>query len=497
MAGEGPKLARELNIWEAIGISVALMAPSMAANINPQGMVGVVGRAIPLTFALATIGVLLVAYTFVRLTQRFNHSGSVYGFVGATLGPRAGVVAGWGLLGTYTFYGVVTAIASSRFVLAFLDGTGVWRNPPDGLVLVLVPLVLLGVFWLTISPIRLGTRFLLVVEIATVALILLVALVILGKLAGGNGPSGQSLTFSPFTLASGTGASAIFLGIVFGFLSFAGFEAAATLGEETKQPRRDIPRAILGTAIFGGVYFVFVTWVEVMGFGTDERGLEAFAGSGSLFGDLGTQYVGAWLGDLITLGAAISAFGCALACAVGASRLLYALARDGVAPTALARVSTTKRTPVVAAAVVTGAALVLALVLWFVYLPTTAPDAEDYTPASLAVFIAAGVIGTLILLVAYVLATVGVTRLLFLSGTRQVAAWEVAIPVLALALLGYTLYKNVYPFPTGKAAVPAVLAVVWLVIGVVYVLVARRAAERAGERLTADEGLAAETRERV
>src|SRR4051794_21440952 len=64
MAGEGTKLARELNIWEAIGISVALMAPSMAANINPQGMVGVVGRAIPLTFALATVGVLLVAYTF-------------------------------------------------------------------------------------------------------------------------------------------------------------------------------------------------------------------------------------------------------------------------------------------------------------------------------------------------------------------------------------------------------------------------------------------------
>ena len=497
MAGEGSKLARELNIWEAIGISVALMAPSMAANINPQGMVGVVGRAIPLTFALATVGVLLVAYTFVRLTQRFSHSGSVYGFVGATLGPRAGVIAGWGLLGTYTFYGVVTATAASRFVLAFLDGTGVWKSPPDTLVLVLVPLVLLGVFWLTISPIRLGTRFLLIVEGTTVALIVLVALVVLVKLAGGNGPGGRGLTFSPFTLAAGTGASAIFLGIVFGFLSFAGFEAAATLGEETRHPRRDIPRAILGTAIFGGVYFVFVTWVEVMGFGADDNGLKAFAASGSLFGDLGSQFVGAWLGDLITLGAAVSAFGCALACSVGASRLLFALARDGVVPAGLAKVSSTKRTPIVAAAVVGAVALVLELVLWVVYLPTSAPGAEDYTPASLSVFIASGVIGTLILLVAYLLATVGVTRLLFLSGTRQVAAWEVAIPVLALALLVYTLYKNVYPFPSGKAAVPPVLAVVWLAIGVVYVLAARGAAQRAGERLTADEGLSAQTREPV
>ncbi len=487
MAGEGPKLARELNIWEAIGISVALMAPSMAANINPQGMVGVVGRAIPLTFAVATIGVLLVAYTFVRLTQRFNHSGSVYGFVGATLGPRAGVVAGWGLLGTYTFYAVVTATASARFILAFLDGTGAWESPPDGLVLLLVPLILLGVFWLTVSPIRLGTRFLLVVEAATVALILVVALVVLGKLAGGNGPGGQGITFSPFTLSSDFGTSALFLGVVFGFLSFAGFEAAATLGEETKHPRRDIPRAILGTAIFGGLYFVFVTWVEVMGFGTDEKGLEAFGSSGSLFGDLGTQYVGPWLGDLITLGAAVSAFGCALACSVGASRLLFALGRDGIAPAAVARVSPGRRTPVVSAAVVAVAALVLAVVLWMVY-------ASDEA-ASLSVFIAAGVIGTLILLVAYVLATVGVARLLFFSGTRQVAAWEFVVPALALALLGYTLYKNVYPFPSGKAAVPPLLAVAWLIIGVAYVVAVPRAAKRAGEKLTADEGLAPEVKE--
>ena len=52
----GQKLSRELNIWETIGISVALMAPSMAANINPQGTVGSVGRAVPLAFALATVG---------------------------------------------------------------------------------------------------------------------------------------------------------------------------------------------------------------------------------------------------------------------------------------------------------------------------------------------------------------------------------------------------------------------------------------------------------
>ncbi|SHN43184.1 APC family permease [Cryptosporangium aurantiacum] len=484
MAGDGPRLGRELSIWEAVGISVALMAPSMAANINPQGMVGNVGRAVPLTFALATVGVLLVAYTFVRLTQKFHHSGSVYGFVGATLGARPGVVAGWGLLGTYLFYAVVTSTASARFLVAFLDGTGLWDAPPDWIVLPLAALVLLGVLWLTVSPIRLGTRVLLVVEAATVALILIVAVVILVKLLGDDAPGGQSVTFSPFTVPDGTATSALFLGVVFGFLSFAGFEAAATLGEETRHPRRDIPRAILGTAIFGGLYFVFVTWVEVMGFGTDAAGLDAFANSGSLFGDLGTQYVGAWLGDLISLGAAISAFGCALACSVGASRLLYAMARDGIAPAPLARVSPTKRTPVGAAIGVAVAAAVIEVLLWLVYRTGT----DD---TSLSVFVAAGVIGTLVLLVVYVLASVGVIRLLFIDRDPRVRTWEVVVPVGGLIVLGYTLYRNVIPLPEGRSLIAPVVAALWLLAGLVFVLAAPRLARRAGEALTADEGLTA------
>ncbi len=120
---EPVKLHRNLSVWEAIGISLALMAPSMAASINPQGTASLIGRAVPLAFAIAFVGVLLVAYTFVRLTQRFHHSGSVYGFVGATLGPRAGVIAGWALTGTYTFFAVVTAMAGGRFAAGFLDST--------------------------------------------------------------------------------------------------------------------------------------------------------------------------------------------------------------------------------------------------------------------------------------------------------------------------------------------------------------------------------------
>src|SRR5207247_7316919 len=86
-----PGLKRSLSVWAAVGLSVALMAPSMAANINPQGSALHAGRAVPLTFLIAAVGVLLVAYSFVRLCEYFPYASSVYAFVGGSVGPRSGV----------------------------------------------------------------------------------------------------------------------------------------------------------------------------------------------------------------------------------------------------------------------------------------------------------------------------------------------------------------------------------------------------------------------
>ena len=478
-SAEGPNLRRELHLWEAVGISLALMAPSMAANINPQGTASTIGRAVPLAFALATIGVLLIAWTFVRLTQRFNHAGSVYGFVGASLGPRAGVVSGWALMGTYTFYGVVTATASGIFGADFLDSLGIWTDQPGWAPFVVGAIALAGVWALAASNIREGTRVLLVIEATTVALILIVSVVILLRLATGTAPNGNTLDFSVFTVPQGTGASAVFLGVVFGFLSFAGFEAAATLGEEAQEPRRDIPRAILGVAIFGGLYFIFVTAVEVMGFGTDAKGVKEFIASGSLLGDLGSQFVAGWVGELITIGAAVSAFGCALACVVGATRLLYALSRDEVGPPPLGIVSARNGVPVRSTATVAVAVYVIIILAWFVL---------GVAPFDL--FVASGTIGTLILLLVYALATIGAAKLLFFSGGRLVAAWEVVVPFLALVVIGYTLFRNVYPYPTDAAAWYPIIAALWVIAGILVTLVRSAATRRAGERLMAEEGLA-------
>ena len=482
-------LRRNLSVWQAVGLSIALMAPSMAANINPQGVVPAVGRAVPLAFLLAAVGVLLVSYGIVRLCQYYQHSGSVYAFVGATLGARTGAVSGLALFATYTFYGVVTSCASGILGTSFLDGVGIWHNPPTWAPFLIAAISLVLALWLTIVPARRGTSTLLVIEGATVALILIVCAVVLvrvvSKSAPHNGP--QHFTLDVFKVPDGTSTSTLFLGIVFGFLSFAGFEAASTLGEETARPHRDIPRAILGTAIFGGIYFTVVTAIEMMGFGTGPAGIKAFGSSGSLVGDLGNSYIGDWVGDLVSLGATISAFGCCLACMVGAARLLFAMNRDLVGARGMS-VLTRNGTPARAAtviAVLMGAIIVL---MHFAF------GAEAFDA-----FLWSGTIGTLILLVAYVLTTVGAIRLLFFQRKLPVPSWQIVIPIAALVVLGYTIYRNVWPYP--DSGQPAywfpIVAGGWIALCIVLVLVFVSASARLGRSLAAEDGFMTDQSDRV
>jgi amino acid transporter len=481
----GVRMRRDLNLWEAIGISVALMAPSFALNANPQGMVGAVGRSIPLAFLLATVGVLLIAYSFVRLCRHFNHAGSVYGLIGATLGPRAGAVAAWGLLFTYITYGLGTLCATGHFIDSFLSDTGIWVNPPLWSAFLFGAIMAVPVFLLASRPARVATRVLLSIEGITVTLIVIVAIVVFIKILGGSTPAHQDFTLSVFNPPSGVGAYALSIGLVFGFLSFAGFEAAASLGEETRRPRRDIPRAILGTAILGGVLYIIVTAIEVMGFGTDKAGIDAFASSGALFQTLSSMYLTSWIGDIITVGIVFSAAACALACFVAASRLAYALARDAFPRSSVARLSTAADSPVVALAWVMAAALVIGI---FYRIVAGSDGAKDpYT-----LYFYAATAGTIALLVAYAMVTLGAIRFLFLGETRRAAGWEIVVPLGALAVVGYVIYRQMDPDGVGPSSLwNTSIGLIIPAIGILGALLLPGLASNFGRHLSEEEGLGA------
>jgi amino acid transporter len=480
---QGPGLRRNLKLWHVIGLSIGLMAPSMAISINPQGAIAAVGRAIPLSFTIALVGALLVAYGFSRLSQHFHHSGSVLGLVGATLGARAGVVAAWCLAGTYVLFAFLTAVTAGIYGTLFLQAVGIIHSDPSWLAYLLGAVTVIVAGGLAAVPTDRATDVILSFEGATIALIIIAAAVVLVKLLGHSGPGHLGVTMSVFTPAKGTTTSNVFLGVVFGFLSFGGFEAAAALGGEASRPRRDIPRAIIATVAIIGVFYVVISAIEMMGFGTSKAGLDNFANSPALLGTLGQTYVANWFGDLIIAGTVISAFGCCMASCVGASRLIYSFARDGLrGDHPVARVSPRYGTPVVAVGVVAVAELVLEIMLGGVV------GAKPLT-----VFAWSGTISTFLILIAYGMVTVGAAAFLFVRPIlrhepMKAPAAEIVLPVAGVALLIYTIYRNVVPYPTGSSAWLPVAAGVWLLVAVLAVLVAPSFSRRLGERLVTDEG---------
>lgn len=467
MTSSGPQLRRQLRFVEAVALSIAIMSPTLAMSFNGSFAAAQAGRAVPLVFVLATAGVLLVTYGFYRLASYFHSAGSVYAFTGATLGPRAGFFSGWALFGFY-FVSVPAAMAGvGVFASAFLDATGIWRGD-HWLLIALASTV--AVTWLATKKARSAVRALIGFEGLSVLLIVVLIAVIFEKLIFGGAPHGHTFTLSVFVPSHGIAFSAVMLAVVFGFLSFAGFEGAAALGEETRNPNRDIPRALLVSTVAGGVFFVICMMAESMGWGTSAAQAKAFASSGSPLGDLATRYLGSAMGDALDLGAALSAFSAGLGIVTAGSRMLYAFCRDGAIVRRLGQVSPRSSTPNAAVLVLAVANVVFLLAL-----------GASHTSGS-NVFLYLATIGTLSLLVAYMLTNVGAISFLFIRH-RIARGWEIVIPLAGIAFLGYTLLKQITPVPPAPLKYFPYVVAAWLVAGLSIVVGVPGLARRMGSAI--------------
>ena len=351
-------------------------------------------------------------------------------------------------------------------------GTNIDKHA-DYVVIALIAGVIIAV--LAFGDIRVATRALMTFEGISVTLIIVLMVVIVVKLISGSAPGDQSINADVFKIPSGTSFSTIATAATFGFLSFAGFEGAASLGEETDNPRREIPRAIRAAVIGTGIFYILCILVQTWGFGTNAAGVNAFASSSSPLGDLADSYVGSAMEDLINAGATLSAFASALAATAAGGRILYALARDTPAANLLGRTSTRTGAPAGALAVtlVVGMGAVVAQRIAGV--------------SSTNAFFYPGTIGVLSLLVAYLVTNLGAIRYLFLAA-RRAPLYEIVCPIIGIAFLGYTLYKNVsgVVFPYNRFWI---VVAGWLLFGLLIVAASPGMAKRIGIALARDEGL--------
>jgi amino acid transporter len=464
-------LRRELGFLGATALAVGVMAPTLAMSITGVAAAGQVGRAAPVAYVLAAVGVGLVASGFVLLSSRYAHAGSVYAFAGHALGPRAGFLMGWALLGTYIVFPPVSMLGIGIFGQAFLESAGIAASPPW------LPIALVGwaVIWvLAARGIRVTTRSLLAFEGVSLLLILALVAVIFFKLGAGTAPRGQGLSLDIFSVPDGTTIGAVALAVTFGFLSYAGFESSGSLGEETRAPTRVIPRSILLSVALGGVLYTVCIAAQTLGFGVDAAGVHAFTASGAPLNDLGRSYVGSGMAELLDVGATISAFGAGLGGVAVGSRMLFALARDGLVIRRLSGVSEGTGAPAPALAAIMGFGLVALLA--FGVAGTRPLDAFFYLAT----------IGVLSLLVMYIVTNVGAIRVA--AADRDARRWwAVALPAAGILVAGYTLFKHLSPVPDSPYDIFPYVVGGWLAVGLTISLAIPGFSARVAERL----GLAA------
>ena len=178
---------RQLPFWVALALSVALVGPTLAMSGNGQGLIGTVGKAIPLVFLIGLVGVSLVGYSFVRLTRHLNHAGSSYGLVGGTIGPRAGFFAGFAMLGAYWAFAIGTLALTAAFTNAFIAQLQAGNeNPSQAPWLLIFAVAAVISILLAGRDIRLLAKILLVIEgLGILAMVVLVVVIF----AKGGAPS--------------------------------------------------------------------------------------------------------------------------------------------------------------------------------------------------------------------------------------------------------------------------------------------------------------------
>jgi amino acid transporter len=311
------------------------------------------------------------------------------------------------------------------------------------------------VFALCYIGIRGSLRVDLTLLIFEVGICLTLAVIVLARL-GGQG----DLSLTPFNPASAPPGGDLIVGVVLGVLNFIGFETAASLGEETRSPHRNIPRAVYGSLLVVGVFYVLMTYAATVGYGISHMAT-GYGNESAPFDTIARNYGGGTLVALIDVAGVLSFFGAALAIVNGGARIIFTLARDGLFPRALGWAHPTRGTPGGAITLLCGLGLVSGLALNLVMAPIIA-------------FSFLATLDAIFVLLIYLLVSVACVRFFWTKRRAQFSIMRHAvIPSLgALITGGIALLAILSPGPAPLSYVPFVVGG-WLVLGAVLLIALR------------------------
>jgi len=438
-----------LGLPQIVASTLANIAPAVSFYFGFGVIVGGAGVAAPLTIIVAMVAILFLSNTLAEFSKYRPSTGSFVTFIGMAFGPTAGATAS-----LFTVVGYAIAAA------AIVAISGGWAHDTIKLFLGIdIPWQLLAVIatgicgFLVARGVRISTTWAAVFFYFELTLLLVAAVVMLVL-------NRDALSLAPFLPSNLSGGLAgVGLGFPLAVYSFVGWENSATLAEETQNPRKNIPRAlVLGTIAIGLVY-IFLAYATEIAFHNDAK---AISESTVPFIDA-VKASSAALLIVAYLAGVTSIFSCLLGLTNSQARILFSSAREGLLPRVFGKIHPQSNTPHVAMWSYIVLATVIALLFGWNLEPV---DIFGYT----------GTLGTIPIVIVYLVTNIALPVYVLRFHREDFSILRHAmIPLLALVLTLFPLWGLIQPGQPAPFNLFPAMAGVGLLISIVYgVVLARR-----------------------
>jgi amino acid transporter len=439
---------------------------STVANIGPGidfyfafGVIAVTaGVAAPLTILAAGVATVFLGLTVAEFTKVEPSAGSFITYIETSLGARAGVATALlvavgftvAIAGVFTMSGGIVALTLAHYTS--------WQLAWEPLSLALT----VGAIWLTARGVRLSTTAVGLAVVAQVAIMLAVCIAVLVSRRA-------ELSGAPFSwshLSGGLGG--LSAGFPLALYMFIGWENGPALAEESRDPKRTIPRALLLSIAIGTALFVCFAYATVTGFHYE---VASIGRSSVPFLSVADRYLGgaavlAWLAGIVSVLATL------VSAANSQSRMLFDGGRSGLLPRRLAHLSRARETPVNALLVMAGGGLGIVGVWWLLHVDGL--DSGSTNPVSL--YAECSTMGTIVILFVYLLTTLALPVFMWRSHRQSFSVLRhVAVPALGALTLVVPFVELCKPGqPSPYSVFPYLALAIAAAAGVVACLVVHR-----------------------
>jgi len=356
-----------IGLREVVFQSICSMAPGAAIAASIPFGSPLAGGALPLALIFSFIGILFTASSIGQLAKHIPSSGSVATYSAIGLNPSVGFLVGWG-------YAAVEVLIVPLVMLQLgYTVAGEWNSKvhsfPVSSWWVFTTIGTLLVCYLVWLGIRTSAKTAVWLGFIEIAVFTLLSIVLIFKAGGHN-------TLSVFTTkyANAPGYhswSGVIAGSVFSLLAFSGFEAAAPMAEEAREPRKTVPKAIMIATLAIGALYLLSTYAADVAYGPNKfTGFAASANGVPWDGLANTVSIVFWV--LVLFAIINSTLANAIAGTNVFTRTAYAFGRAGVFPKSLAKLNSKHRSPQNALILQLILGLIIALALGGYYGATTA-----------------------------------------------------------------------------------------------------------------------------